>query len=332
MPIEIIRADITTLNCDAIVNAANNNLYPGGGVCGAIHQAAGSELGEACGKIGWCDTGDAVITDGFDLPCNYVIHTVGPMWKGGHFHEKELLASCYKKSIELAIKNDCKSIAFPLISSGIYGYPKDKALEVARETLFECSQENDIDIYLVIFDKTAFDIGKKLLNDITEYIDQNYVDMHYIASRPDMYGESQVLGSMPAPCFSEGAVKPKKANLNDIVNKLDESFSESLLRRIDEKGMTDSECYKKANIDRKLFSKIRSNPQYKPSKPTAIAFAVALELSLDETKDLLMKAGFALSHSNKFDVIIEYFIKNEIYDVMKINEALFAFDQNLLGA
>lgn len=328
MPMQIVRNDITKMQVDAIVNAANPSLLGGGGVDGAIHRAAGPELLHECRLLGGCKTGQAKMTGGYDLDCRYIIHTVGPVWNGGDHGERGLLYSCYKNSLELAKKHGCESIAFPLISSGVYGYPKDKALNVAVTAFSYFLTENDMMIYLVVFDKNGFQISKKLISDIAEYIDEHYVETHTYsrrlkaiaaAEREDLYEDKLISYPMAMP------------GLDEAVKTIDESFSQMLLRKIDEKGMTDAECYKKANIDRKLFSKIRSDINYKPKKTTAIAFAIALELPLEEAKDMLMKAGFALSHSSRFDIIIEYFINNGRYDIFEINEALFAYDQSLLG-
>ncbi len=350
MPLQIVRNDITKMKVDAIVNAANSSLLGGGGVDGCIHRAAGPELLAECKTLGGCKTGSAKITGAGKLPCKYVIHAVGPRWMDGKHGERDQLISCYRTSLALAKDKECETVAFPLISSGIYGYPKDQALRIAIDTISEFLLENDMTVYIVIFDKKAYQISEKLFTDIAEYIDDNYVDEH-----TDDYSErlrrmkafrdekpifdatvceeaDKALGKMMLPTAPMAVPSAKAKSLDDALGQIDESFSEMLLRKIDESSMTDAECYKKANIDRKLFSKIRSDKLYKPSKPTAIAFAIALELSLDETKDMLMKAGFALSHSNKFDIIIEYFIENENYNVFEINEALFAFDQSLLGA
>ena len=185
-------------------------------------------------------------------------------------------------------------------------------------------------ITLVIFDKASFDLSKEYSDNIREYINQNYVDEHTDHSTRFLGSLSRKASAPILAVCEESAVCD---DIGDFIkNQIDESFTEMLLRKIDEKGMTDVQCYKKANIDRKLFSKIRSDRLYKPKKETAIAFAIALELSLGETKDMLMKAGFALSHSSKFDIIIEYFLMKEIYDIYRINETLFEFDQKLLGA
>lgn len=376
MPIKIIRADITKVKADAIVNAANSSLLGGGGVDGAIHRAAGPRLLMECMKLGGCKTGQAKLTRAYNLPAKYVIHTVGPKWKGGLSSEQSLLESCYREALRIAVDHQCESIAFPLISSGVYGYPKDQAPKVAIDTITAFLIEHEMLVYIVVFDKSAFQISEKLFADITSFIDDKYVDTRFKFARPSSRadGESTVLAetrilqgldddllsvfpkeesSATRPADQAAAVPPKaqpaaarpearpvapsaskqmlSASLEEMVKQIDESFSQMLLRKIDEIGMTDAECYKKANVDRKLFSKIRSDVNYRPSKTTAIAFAIALELDLVEAKDMLMKAGFALSHSNKFDTIIEYFITNKNYNIFEINEALFAFDQSLLG-
>lgn len=376
MPLKIIRADITKVKADAVVNAANSTLLGGGGVDGAIHRAAGPGLLMECMKLGGCKVGQAKLTKAYKLPSEFVIHTVGPKWKGGQNGERELLESCYREALRIAVDHQCESIAFPLISSGVYGYPKDQALRVAIDTITAFLIEHEMLVYIVVFDKSAFQISEKLFADITSFIDDKYVDTRFKFARPSSRadGESTVLAetsilqgqdddllcvfpkeecaaTRPAdqaaaapPKVQPAAARPETrpvapsaskqmftAALEDVVKQIDESFSQMLLRKIDESGMTDAECYKKANVDRKLFSKIRSDVNYRPSKTTAIAFAIALELNLVETKDMLMKAGFALSHSNKFDIIIEYFITNENYNIFEINEALFAFDQSLLG-
>ncbi|MCL2672357.1 MAG: macro domain-containing protein [Clostridiales bacterium] len=331
MPFEIIRNDITKLQVDAIVNAANNSLCRGGGVCGAIFAAAGEgNLQRACDKIGGCETGKAVITKGYALPAKYIIHTVGPVWQGGANGECDLLYACYKSSLELAKAHRLESVAFPLISSGIYGYPKDRALRVATNAIGDFLLQNDMSVSLVIFDKAAYTLGEKLYSSIKAFIDDDYAGSYMERRRP-----LQERVCMPSPQVDMlpcAAATAQRRSLDDWLNNMEEGFSRHLLRLIDEKQRTDAEVYKRANIDRRLFSKIRSNKDYKPSKNTALALAVALELSLDDTRDLLMKAGYALSRSNKLDAIVEYFITNNNYNIFEINEALFAFDQSLLGA
>ena len=332
MPLIIVRNDITTMRVDAIVNAANESLLGGGGVDGCIHRAAGPELLAECRRLGGGRTGEAKLTRGYRLPCKYIIHTVGPVWHGGDHGEQEQLVSCYRTSLVLARKHHCQTVAFPLISSGVYGYPKEQALRTAMDAIGAFLLEHDMTVYLVIFDRSAYQISSRLFADIAAYIDDHYVDAHtdFIRSRPCPVSIPVEAQMAPSPAFSPASRPPR--SLNDRLRHLDAGFSETLLTRIDRSGKKDSEIYKRANVDRKLFSKIRSNPDYRPSKPTALAFAIALELDLNETRDLIARAGYALSRSSKFDVIIEYFISQRNYNIYEINEALFAFDQSLLGA
>ena len=467
MPLHIIRNDITHMEVDAIVNAAHASLLGGGGVDGAIHAAAGPELLEACRALGGCRVGQAKLTEAYRLPCRYVIHTVGPRWRGGMLGERRQLASCYREALALAAEHSCETVAFPLISAGTYGYPKDKAMKVALDTIGDFLEQHDMTVFLVLFGQESTALGRKLDADIKEYIDEHYVSEHRPPSNrrereetpvPDSAAfdaalrdqrawesaavsfrrEEEAQESVPAqaplwdeiteslpiqaPLWDEiteslpiqlpledeitesvpvqspresasdtghsdtgafswpkaaGAPQAKKPEtapradrpatapaphrprmsarpprpmaparppvphtaakqeaieLEHLFDELDESFQQMLLRKIDESGMTDAQCYKKANIDRKLFSKIRNDVQYKPKKTTAIAFAVALELDMDETEELLRKAGYALSNSRKFDVIIAYFIEHRKYNIYEINETLFYYDQSLLGA
>lgn len=392
MPLLIVRNDITKMQVDAIVNAANAGLSGGGGVDGAIHAAAGPELQEACRKLGGCPAGQARLTPGFRLPCKWVIHTVGPVWQGGGAGERETLLSCYRSSLELAESLGCESLAFPLISSGAYGYPKEAAVEAAREAIERFLWEHEMTVYLVLYGSESLAASHKYFDEIREYIDNAYVQEHpyrrnhresllfHREEASDSFGsgaapedrpfeaESMPLfhaaradeetasddrewapgpSAAPAPASQQPAPKPAPKesapgmplgghahyaiSFDSRFGRLDESFQQMLLRKIDERGMTDADCYKRANIDRKLFSKIRKDVGYRPSKPTAVAFAVALELNVEETEELLEKAGFALSRSSRFDLIVRWFIEREIYDVFTINEALFEFDQVLLG-
>lgn len=381
MPFRIVSGDITKLHVDAIVNAANTSLLGGGGVDGAIHRAAGPRLLEECRGLHGCRTGEAKVTLGYDLPAKYVIHTVGPIWQGGRHGEEELLRSAYRNSLLLAFEKHCESVAFPMISAGVYGYPKEQALEVAVSTIRAFLEENEMDVILVIFDRESFRFDVRLYSELSGYIRNIYDDgkgsgnflgdvARSVAfggvsgSRRSLFSRTRKPKSAEcARAVSEEPVEdaemdeavslddaPPMMNIKaeamscasmpgstpgglaEALANLDESFSQALLRMIDARGMKDSECYKKANIDRKLFSKIRNDVFYRPSKQTVLAFAVAMELDLSETEEFLKKAGFALSHSNKADVIVEYFIENKNYDIYRINEALFAFDQNLLGA
>ena len=356
MPFHIERNYLTRMRVDAIVNAANPSLLGGGGVDGAIHRAAGPRLLRACRKLGGCETSQAKLTKGYDLPAKNVIHTVGPVWCGGERNEEALLAACYRNSLTLALEHGCNSVAFPLISAGAYGVPKDLALAVAVREIGRFLLEHELDVTLVVFDADSYRLSSVLFSAVQAYVDERFVEAApqrneaSLLHQKQMAMDAMVGAALPTPpqkprrarekafcaaaeeCAAPSLLPDSAQSLDDRLRSLDESFSQMLLRKIDEKGMTDAACYKKANVDRKLFSKIRSDPHYRPSKQTAIAFAIALELPLDEAKDLLMKAGFALSRSNRFDVIIEYFISSGNYNIFEINETLFAFDQSLLGA
>jgi len=362
MPLTIVRSDITKLSVDAIVNAANTWLQMGAGVCGAIFYAAGEDkLQRACDELAPIKTGEAVITPGFDLPAKYIIHAAGPVYHDGKHGEEALLRSCYVNSLGLAVENGCASIAFPLISSGIYGYPKTEALRVATDAIREFITEHDIEVVLAVFDKASFAVSEDLLGEVRGYIDRHYIDdkrverrtrpepmpratatpMSAPAARMDairydlkpasLEMEVAEAGGADSAYYAGVAAEAREASLDYYVGRLDEPFSATLMRLIDATGKKDSEVYRRANIDRRLFSKIRSNCDYVPSKSTVLAFAVALELSLNQTADLLGRAGFALSPSRKFDVIVEYFIKSRKYDIFQINEVLFSYDQPLLG-
>ena len=342
MPFTIVRQDITKMKVDAIVNAANTDLAMGGGVCGAIFKAAGAQkLQAACDRVAPIKTGEAAITPAFALPSKYVIHAAGPVYRHWNAAQSEiLLRSAYTNSLRLAFDNKCSSIAFPLISSGIFGYPKDEALSVASSAIRDYLFDHDIDVYLAVFDRAAFSVSEKLLGAVESYIDEHYVEEHRVYRRDLLDVEREALSddaimgyNAPMPSMAQPkATSQQSAGIDDLVGNLDEPFASTLLRLIDAKGKTDVEVYKRANIDRKLFSKIRTGKGYTPGKRTIVALAVALELSLAETDDLLERAGYALSHSQKFDVIVEYFIVSGKYDIFEINEVLFKYDQPLLGA
>ncbi len=335
MPFNIIRADITKVKADAVVNAANSSLLGGGGVDGAIHNAAGPKLLEECRKLGGCETGDAKITKGYKMPCKYIIHTVGPIWRGGKNNEEALLYSCYKASMEVAVKNKCRSIAFPLISAGAYGYPKAEALNVAKRAVGDFLKNNEMEITLVIFDKASFALSSALADDIKQYIDDKYAVEHYYRCKKSNRTPSadEAAGESPlASLFSKSIQIDMSETLDKRLRNQDISFSEKLLKMIDERGLKDSDVYKNANISKQSFSKLRSDKKYHPKKNTVLAFAVALRLTLDETEDLLCSAGYALTHSDKGDIIVEYFIEKGIYDINDINIALYNYDQALLGS
>lgn len=342
MPLLIVRNNITEMNVDAIVNTANPLPMVGSGVDNAIYNKAGwKELLELRRAIGNIEVGNVAVTPALDLNAKFIIHAVGPCWEGGDKKEAELLEKCYANILKTATKNKCKSIAVPLISTGNYGFPKTLALKIANAVIASYLEKHDLLVYLVVFDKKSYEVSAETFAFVKSYIDENYVEeiwrKEYSKNRfynrtasSSMYDEV-VEESLPPICVKENLECKWLTTLDDIVEKLERSFTEELFARIDEKGLTDPEVYKKANLDRKHFSKIRNNKNYKPSKNTALALAIALELNLDETKDFIGKAGYALTHSSKMDLIVEFFIKNGDYDIFKINEVLFAFDQPLLG-
>ena len=349
MPFEIVRNDITNMRVDAIVNSANPRPVVGLGTDSSIHEKAGPELLAARQEIGPIAMGHAAITPAFRLHAKYVIHTVGPVWDGGSYGEEMLLRSCYDQSLKLALEHDCKSIAFPLIATNNYGFPKDKALQIAVAAFSEFLLEHEMLIYLVVFDRSAYRLSEKLFHSIASYMDDHYVEVWeestYGMERQsiqrnirrrrdlDLYRKSSVCEDAApyAPISMPMAAKPKPASLKDFLSHADTGFTETLLKLIDKTGKKDSEIYKKANLSKQHFSKIRNNPDYKPTKQTAIALALALELDLEQTKDLIGRAGYALSNSSKFDLIIRYFIEQKNYNVVEINIALYEFDQSLLG-
>lgn len=373
MPFTIVRNDITRMWVDAVVNSTAPGHANCGGADGAIHRAAGPELEAACRAQGGVKPGRPLLTPGFRLPCRYVIHTVAPMWQGGGAGEERELYACYTDAMAMAVRRGLETLAFPLMSSGLFGFPRERALLAATDAIRDFVLTHDLMVYLVVYDSESFAIGEKLQADIRQYIDDRYVQEHredrlpppmpqfarqeewlsveYLmpveaVPEPEDHGKTDNLfagrdGSKAANddvcdeetferCAPLGSDNWEE-DLRSLLEEPDESFSQQLLRRIDESGMTDPECYRRANIDRRLFSKIRSNPGYRPSKQTALAFAVALRLSLPETDRLLRTAGLALSRSSYFDLIVAFFIERGIFDVLRINEVLYAYDQPLLG-
>ena len=355
MPFEIVRNNIVNMHVDAIVNTANPEPLVGSGVDTSIHQAAGPKLLEARRQIGAISMGEARLTPAFDLNAKYVIHTVGPIWQDGTAGEADILRSCYINSLKLALEQQCESIAFPLISTGNYGFPKDLALQIAISTISGFLLEHEMQIFLVVFDKRAYALSEKLFQAVASYIDDHYVEeVHFaeyqsnrIQGRPGRAEMSRP--QLQAPMFEccesvsedlaeystvlrpvEAKKKPKR-KLEDLLKEVEDTFSENLFRWIVKKDLTNPEVYKKANMDRKLFSKILNNKDYKPSKMNALALVIALELNLDETKDFIGRAGYALTHSSRFDIIVEWFILQKNYNIFEINEVLFAFDQPTIG-
>ena len=358
MPFEIVRNDITHMYVDAIVNSANPKPVVGLGTDSSIHEKAGPELLAARQYIGPISPGKAAVTPAFRLNAKYVIHTVGPVWDGGSYGEEQILRSCYDRSLELALEHGCKSIAFPLIATNNYDFPRDKALRIAISAFSEFLLEHEMRIYLVVFDRDSYKLSEKLFRGVAAYIDEHYVERWEKATygpegntvrrqirrretdrtaadfaareMSDAMPLSQTMPS-PAPRETRAPETRKGLTLPDWLKRQDAGFTETLLKRIDESGQKDSVIYKKAHISKQHFSKIRNNPHYKPTKETAIALALALELDVAGTNDLIGRAGYTLSNSSKFDLIIRYFIEQKNYNVVEINIALYEFDQSLLG-
>lgn len=368
MPLTIVQGNLAAFRADALVNAANSQLKEGGGVCGALFSGAGRKaMQKACDAIGHCAPGEAVLTPAFDLPARYVIHTVGPVYLDGTQGEESTLRNAYTNSLKLAKAFHLQSIAFPLISSGIYGYPREAALRVATESIraFLKEQEEELDVALVLYDKTYLRLDEALREQIDSLLKQSQYDLaKRLRQREEsrrnrrfsnkaeleasemLYREElreETLNDLPFPAssaeYSRRILRKELFELEAVPTSLqqridhqDEGFSASLLKLIDQKGLTDAQVYKRANLDRKHFSKIRSNPNYTPGKQTVLALAIALRLSRGETENLLARAGYALSPSRKADIIIGYFIDKQIFNIDTINSTLFAFDQSLLGA
>ena len=330
------------MQVDAIVNTTNEEMVGYSGVDLAVHTVAGAELDAECRTLAPLWLGHAKISGAYKLPCKYIIHTSGPVWHGGMMGESAILRSCYVESLKLAVEHGCQTIAFPLISAGVYGYPKDQVLKFAIQTITEFLFEHELTVYLCVYDRESYSFSQKLFSDIRAFIDDEYVDGH----GEDFYdGYDDSVDKTPTPECPEisactDVTVSRKREMSSAVGKslceymrqMDRGFGEMLLDLIDESGMTDVECYKKANVDKRTFSKIKSNRNYKPSKQTVVAFAISLQLDMDTTQELLATAGFTLSRSKVFDKIIRYFILNGNYDIFGINEALFEFDQVLLGS
>ena len=378
MPFQIVRNDITKMHVDAIVNTANPMPGYGAGIDSAVYEAAGKDkLLAKRHEIGAIDRGTSVITDGYNLPAKFIIHTVGTAWQGGKAGEEDIIRSCYRSVFDVAVNNDIASLAIPLLASGSYGFPKGVALRIALSEIEAFMSESDMDVYLVVFDEKSVSLSSELYGDIDEYINDNYVEEKNQEEYPDSYGRNERVrrgtefvagGLASAASYVPGLFKANKAekkkrkeaelyeeraedleelssidmclsapqfdeerSLEDVVKNLDKTFMELVFSFADAKGLTDVEVQKKANLDRKAFSKLKCGTTKNPSKATALALAVALELDLDDTKDLLSRAGLALSPCSKQDVIVQYFIEKEAYDIYEINVALFEHGEQLLG-
>ena len=338
MPFEIVRNDITNMCVDAIVNTANSEPVIGSGTDAMIHEKAGPKLLQARQKLGIIAPGTAKLTSAFQLQAKYVIHTVGTAWTGGDQGEEILLRRCYDASLQLALKHKCRRVAFPLIGAGNYGFPKDKALQIAIAAFSAFLTEHEMQIYLVVFHPKAYKLSENLFHHVVSYIDDHYVEICEKAaieydrySRPSRREVRQkaVLweGSMSAP-----GVGQSPANLEHYLKKKDMGFIEALKLLIQKRGLKNATVYKRANMSKQHFSKLMCSPNANPTKPTAIALALALELDLAETKELIGRAGYTLTNSSIFDLIIQYYIEQRNYNIVQINITLYEFDQSLLGS
>ncbi len=370
VPFSIVRNDIARMKTDVIVNAANERLVEGGGVCGAVFAAAGPrKLQAACKEVAPCPTGSAVPTPGFDAPARWIVHAVGPRYVDGEHGEETLLRGAYRSALAESARLGARSVSMPLISAGIFGYPPTEALHVACDEIraFLATEKAQVDghemtVYLVVFDRAAFAASLGLVDEVRSFIDEKYV-----RSRPRRGRQADLEASAPVTglgsaedfeagtclaanlCVFESMAEPDSASasastpvptsapidrgeISELLSGLDVSFSQALLALIDASGLTDAQVYHRANLSRQLFAKIRRDNGYRPTKQTAVALAVALELDFSQTQELLAHAGLTLSASSKFDVIVTYFIERGRYDIFELNAMLFAFDQPLLGS
>jgi O-acetyl-ADP-ribose deacetylase (regulator of RNase III) len=325
MPFDIIRQDIALMDVDAIVSAVDAELILGSGVSQSIYNGAGEEYRRELERKRYIQDDEIFATSGFNLRAKFIFHTQTPIWRGGYSDEVEHLILCYKNILDKALELNIQSIAFPLLSAGNHRFPRDRALKIAMTTLQKFVLENDMQVYLVVYDFTSYFMSLKLSYMVKSYVEDRFVELEIERPRRLRHSNNEMIE------LNNVMHSRHELNLDDMIQRTHETFSQRLFRYIDARRLTDSEVYHKANIDRRLFSKIRSNDLYQPSKPTVIALAIALELNLDETKDLLQSAGYALSNARKFDVIIEFFISNGKYDIFEINSTLFYYELPSLG-
>lgn len=373
MAFQIIRNDITNMHVDAIVNPTNSELIGTGATDGSVHRVGGKGLDEECARIGYCAPGDAVLTGGYLLPCRYVIHTVGPIWEGGNEGEADTLRSCYRKSLALAKEYKCKSVAFPLIAAGSFGFPRENALQIANQEIRSFLKTNDMEITLVVFDSATTLISEKLyntlFNEIASKIDDQYVleqkqenyrhfhtgighaadgtslrernlnqqgflalqDLLCEASSVEESPIEKLPDRKPTPEELMGLNRRKKLTLEESVAQSRSGFSATLLHMIDQKGMRDPDFYNAANLRKQHFSKIKSHPDYRPTRETVLACTIALKLTTEEAEKLMRSAGFTFSDSLISDIIVQFFIRNKDYDIDSVNDSLFEFGQKILG-
>ncbi len=358
MPFKIVRNDITKVTADAIVNTANPKPICASGTDLAIYEAAGKKqvLAErmAIGKIA---RGEVAVTGAYNLKAKYIIHTVGPKWKDGTHHEFDILESCYRKSLQKAVELKCESIAFPLISTGVYGFPKNKALQIAVSVFSEFLTENEMQIILVVFDKKSFQLSEQIVGEIDSYIDANYVRESHKKEYPVRSREHARSRHIPEEALYEQMLRSEKneksytfdeesdadirltepcmqssdISLENQLANMGVSFHEKLFELIAVAGIDNKDVWKNANLDRKHFSKIQCDEHYHPKKKTVMALCIALHLDLEQSKDLMARADWAFSPSNKFDLIVQKAIIDKQYDIMQLNVTLFKYTNEILG-
>ena len=341
MPFRIIRDDITKVKADAIVNPANPEPVIGGGVESAIYEAAGRErLLEARKELGRLNPGKVGVTEAFNLDAKYIVHVSGLYWKGGNSFEARCLKECYEKALKAALDKGCKSIAFPLLATGTYGFPKDIGLDVAVSTFTEFLEEYEMDITLVVFGNDAVNVSGKLVDEVRSFVDDKYVkealeteykedrnieryalpnERFHLLLKEETYDVPD--GACTKDTFSAKQPGSLETALKNIYK---ESFEKHLQQLINKKGLKNSEVYAAANISKQYFSKLLKG-QVKPSKDKMLALAVGLRLNTDEVVDFLRIAGYALSPISQTDTVVEYFIRKQEYNVLKINIVLFDY-------
>lgn len=317
MPLYMIHDDITRLKVDAIVDPTDCWFSGSGGADYAIHRAAGPELEEVLRRLPPLETGKAVVTPGFDLPAKHIIHTFGPIWEGGGHNEAQLLADCYRNCLSAAAEYGCRSIAFPVISGGTFGFPNDDALQIAKRVISEYLQEHAMQVFIVAYRRHTFNLGAKLFAEVSRFVDENYVEL------------STAYMAAEAPAASYSADYADVLDLEEMLRKKGETFSCKLDRLRDERGMSGPELYKKAWVHKSVYSKIMNNINYQPAKITAVAFALALELPWEELTELVNSAGYAMTHTSKFDIVIEYLVKQKKYGIEEVNAVLYELDPDL---
>ncbi len=333
MPFEIIKKDITTLKVGAIVNTTNTALQSAGtGVDYAIHKAAGPDLQKACDSLAPCPVGEVRVTPGFNLPCDYVIHTVGPVWQGGNDGEKALLACCYENILKQVMELGCQSVAMPLISTGHHGYPLDEAMSVAVDISRRFLEENDIFVYLVVYTRNLPVSNAEFSNAVSfgaeSYRERKLARERRRKEKPLLSNANALSDIVESACICPevtGAPAPAHYKVPD------ESFGQAVVRLAEKRYKKTSEFYLKANITKQTYSRLKNEAAYKPSRSTALACVVALGLELDEAEKLLKRAGFALSGSLLGDIIIQTAIEHGVTDVTELNIELFNYDQPLIG-